>query len=370
MNILDKFKKYRVPISNEKMQDFCLPKKFKLQPQQLFLADYLSSKYSPWVLYDNIRGVLLYHQIGAGKTCTAISIAEKFKTKLHIMVILPAALIGNFVDELRSECTGEEYVTKSERKELKNLSHDNLLYKKIIDKINYRINKVYHILSYHKFVSLIQDNQIKNLNNTLLIIDEIQNMISLSGTFYKLLTRVINDSNDTLKLVLLSATPMFDKPVEIALTLNLLKKNDLLPLYKFNQTYINCEKTQAGINYSIINIPEFKNKIKNLISYYRGAPPQAYPETEFKIVKCNMSDFQYKSYLTSLSNEKNFIRGSFKDVDILNLPQNFFLGPRMISNISFPNKSIGEIGFSSFKGENLKIQNIKIQLFSLKEKQA
>ena len=50
-------------------------------------------------------------------------------------------------------------------------------------------------------------------------------MISLNGTFYKLLSYVINKSNDTLKILLMSATPMFDKPLEIALTLNLLKKN-------------------------------------------------------------------------------------------------------------------------------------------------
>jgi hypothetical protein len=71
-----------------------------------------------------------------------------------------------------------------------------------------------------------------------------------------------------------------------------------------------------------------------------------------------MSDFQYKSYLTSLSTKDNLIRGSFKNVDILNLPQSFFLGPRMISNVSFPNKSIGEVGYASFKGDALQMQNI------------
>jgi len=79
---------------------------------------------------------------------------------------------------------------------------------------------------------------------------------------------------------------------------------------------------------------------------------------EFKIVKCRMHDFQYKSYLTSLSSDDHYLRGSFKNVDILNLPRDFFLGPRMISNIAFPNKSVGELGFSSFKKDNLQIQNI------------
>jgi len=80
---------------------------------------------------------------------------------------------------------------------------------------------------------------------------------------------------------------------------------------------------------------------------------------EFKVIRCNMSDFQYKSYLTSLSKLDDNIKGFFKNVDLLKLPSDFFLGPRMISNISFPNKSIGNIGFSSFKDDKLQLQNIK-----------
>ena len=85
-DITKEFKKYIVQKSTETMEDFCLPKKFKFQPQQIFLRDFLSSKFSPWLLYNNdIRGTLLYHQIGAGKTCTAICIAEQFKKKLKII---------------------------------------------------------------------------------------------------------------------------------------------------------------------------------------------------------------------------------------------------------------------------------------------
>jgi hypothetical protein len=71
-----------------------------------------------------------------------------------------------------------------------------------------------------------------------------------------------------------------------------------------------------------------------------------------------MSDFQFKSYLTALSAEGDFVKGAFKNVDILNLPPNFFLGPRMVSNIAFPNKCIGEMGFSCFIEDKLMLQNI------------
>ena len=371
ISITKEFKKYKIPVSNEKMEEFCLPKKFTLQPQQKLLPDLLSSKLSPWTTNPNIRGILVFHQIGAGKTCTAITIAEEFKKKLNIVVVLPAALIGNFVNELRSECPGNEYITDEERQKIKELKPDNKTFEKIMEKSQERIEKYYTIYSYHKFISLIQKNEIKKLNNTLLIIDEVQNMISMSGVFYKSLKQIVDTSNDSLKIILLSATPMFDRPVEIALTLNLLKKNDLLPITKFNQEYMAIKTNSDGISYKAINLKDFRYKIHNLISYYRGAPPQAYPTTEFRTVKCTMSDFQYKSYLTSLSTEDSYIRGSFKNVDILNMPQNFFLGPRFISNVAFPNKSIGEIGYSSFRGDALQMQNISnysIKFFKIYQK--
>jgi hypothetical protein len=357
-DITKEFKKYKLPVSKEKMEDFCLPKKFTLQPQQKLLPDLLTSKFSPWKVYNYIRGILVFHQIGAGKTCTAIAIAEAFKKKLNIVVVLPAALIGNFVTELRSECPGDEYISHDDRIKLSELKPGDDQFDRIIKKSNEKIDKYYTIYSYHKFVALIKDNKIKKLDDTLLIIDEVQNMISLNGTFYSSLKKVIDSSNDSLKIILLSATPMFDRPVEVALTLNLLKRDNQFVINKFNQDYIRSKTTSAGIIYKAINLKHFRENVKNLISYYRGAPPQAYPKSELKTVKCHMSNFQYKSYLTSLSTEDKFLRGSFKGVDILNMPQNFFLGPRMISNIAFPNKSIGEVGYSSFRGQSLQIQNI------------
>ena len=370
-SITKEFKKYKIPLSNEKMEEFCLPKKFTLQPQQKLLPDLLSSKLSPWTTDPNIRGVLVFHQIGAGKTCTAIAITEEFKKKLNIIVVLPAALIGNFVNELRSECPGNEYVTEDERQKLKGLKPGDKTFEKIMEKSQERIEKFYTIYSYHKFVALIQENKIKKLNDTLLIIDEVQNMISMTGTFYKSLKQVVDASNDSLKIILLSATPMFDRPVEIALTLNLLKRDDLIPITKFNQEFMRIKTNSEGTTYKAVNLKNFRNKIHNLISYYRGAPPQAYPTAEFRAVRCTMSNFQYKSYLTSLSTEDNYMRGSFKNVDILNMPQNFFLGPRFISNVAFPNKSIGEVGYSSFRGQALQMQNIgeySIKFFKIYQK--
>ena len=348
MDITKKYKKYKIKPTNETMEDFCTPSNFKLQPQQAFISDYFSSKDAP-------RGMLLFHQIGAGKTCAAISIAEKMKNKLNVMVVLPAALVGNFMDELRSPCPGEnEYIKSSEKNKLSKLDFGSKEYDEIIKKTEERIKKVYTIYSYHKFVDLAQNNKIK-LKNTLLIIDEVQNMVSLTGTFYKVLKKLIDNSDNTLRIILLSATPMFDRPNEIGLTLNLLKPEHEFPIGSdFNQEFL----SGYGINYKAINMNKFLELSNGLISYYRGAPPYTYPEEIFKVVKCNMSDFQYKSYLTALSAEGDYVKGAFRNVDILNLPPNFFLGPRMVSNIAFPNKCIGEMGYSCFNNEYLLLQNV------------
>lgn len=343
--------KYKIKSDDKSMKEICIPKKFKLQISQKFLGDFFK--------FSKLKGILVYHKIGAGKTCTAINMAEKMKHKMNILVVLPASLIGNFKDELRSECPGDEYISKTDREKLKKLNPKDYKFQKIIEKSDKLINKFYTIYSYNKFVELIKNNKIK-LKNNLLIIDEIQNMISEDGSFYRNLKQVIENSDDKTRIILLSATPMFDKPVEIALTLNLLKPEVPLPIgLSFNNKFFSTRRISDGVYYRVKNIDKFKNMINNMISYYRGASPKAFPEENFKVVRCKMQDFQYKSYLSAMSTEDNFIRGSFKNVDILKLPNNFFIGPRIISNIAFPNKGIGMGGFNSFEEEALMIQNIK-----------
>ena len=54
-------------------------------------------------------------------------------------------------------------------------------------------------------------------------------MVSDDGKYYEVLYDTINKAPNDLRVVLLSATPMFDKPNEIALTLNLLRLPIPLP---------------------------------------------------------------------------------------------------------------------------------------------
>ena len=60
-------------------------------------------------LYTPYRGLLLYHGLGSGKTCTAIHIAESLKTDLNIVVMLPASLKTNFIDDGLKFCGDPKY---------------------------------------------------------------------------------------------------------------------------------------------------------------------------------------------------------------------------------------------------------------------
>ena len=52
-------------------------------------------------MYTPYRGLLLYHGLGSGKTCTSIAIAEGAKTHKRVFVMTPASLKMNFFSELK-----------------------------------------------------------------------------------------------------------------------------------------------------------------------------------------------------------------------------------------------------------------------------
>jgi superfamily II DNA or RNA helicase len=348
------FKQYRIKEKKQSMKDICFPTKFTYQNPQLFVSQFIN----PQTPYKNL---LIYHKIGAGKTCAGVKICEEWKHKKKIMVVVPAALVGNFYKELRSFCTGDEYISNKDRKRLSELNPDKDEYKSIIANSTRKINKFYTILSYHKFVNLAVEKQI-SLKNTLLLIDEVQNIVSECGTFYTTFMKAIHSAPVDLRIVLLSATPIFDKPMEMGLTLNLLRLDNEFPTgTKFNDMFIKTKKKNDETIYELKNVNKLKNMLSGCISYYKGAPDHVFPKKNLKLVKCQMSRFQYEAYRTVMEQE-GF--GRFGDSDILNLPNNFLIGPRIISNIAYPNKGIDQDGFDSFKGKALDYNMLK--LYSIK----
>ena len=95
------FNKYKQEIQDQATIETCDTKakdakqgEFNLMIHQRVVSDYLN-------LYTPYRGLLLYHGLGSGKTCTSISIAEGMKSQKKIFVLTLASLKANFFDQMK-----------------------------------------------------------------------------------------------------------------------------------------------------------------------------------------------------------------------------------------------------------------------------
>ena len=98
-------KNYRAEIMDESRVVSCEDRRsaeeFGLLTHQKIVKDYLNM-YSPY------RGLLLYHGLGSGKTCSSIAIAEGLKSDKRVFVMTPAFLRTNYMQELK-KCGDDVY---------------------------------------------------------------------------------------------------------------------------------------------------------------------------------------------------------------------------------------------------------------------
>jgi superfamily II DNA or RNA helicase len=165
----------------------------------------------------------------------------------------------NFRNELLSDCTNKEYLSELQKEFLLS-SKDPVSKKELMNKITRKINKIYNFMTYGTFVNQIlgikefekdiygrnttkqkrnkdgtlsrkkPTNAINNLNNTVIIIDEAHNVTN--NDVYIALSKILSVSYNY-RLVLLTATPMYDNLKEIIEISNLLNMNNpdnLLPI--------------------------------------------------------------------------------------------------------------------------------------------
>ena len=90
------FEPYRQEILKDKVPMTCDSKErdFSLLIHQKIVRDYINN-YTPY------RGILLYHGLGSGKTCSSIAIAEGMKSSKKIIIMTPASLKMNYIEELK-----------------------------------------------------------------------------------------------------------------------------------------------------------------------------------------------------------------------------------------------------------------------------
>jgi hypothetical protein len=135
--------------------------------------------------------------------------------------------------------------------------------------------------------------------NGLLIIDEAHRLVSSTGTSYrKLLFALKYHAHPKFRTVLLTGSPIYDKPYEFGLLINLLRPRIPFPdgPENFNEIFLTSDSTMKNVNL-------FKQMCNVYVSYFKGGNPEAYPYKKTIIMNHSMSPYQYSAYKRMLLKE-------------------------------------------------------------------
>jgi hypothetical protein len=236
-----------------------------LFPQQRIVRDFIQVN-SPY------RGILLYHELGSGKSGASIAAAEGYVGRRKCYVLSPASLSQNYENELMKisslglnlkkswtllkvdvkndetiKILKEKYAITSLKKDglvwiplyQDDLPNANIITQgkaysslsteektKINDMIVHIIRNRYTFISYNGLTQkLVNEIAKTGFNNSFVVIDEVHNFISRVVNGSKLARGVYNAlmAAKDCKLVLLSGTPIINNPYEIATLINLIR---------------------------------------------------------------------------------------------------------------------------------------------------
>jgi hypothetical protein len=280
--------------------------RFRLTPNQKIIKGFLSPN-TPY------NGVLLFHGTGTGKTCSAISMAEQFNsvfTKKHLVLVS-----GNLKDNFKKEvfdaakiatrpdggldldnipgCTGSRYV--------KGIPDRHRITKDTLDsKVRRLVNERWQMMAYGEFYNEYQklkesiDKITKNealskkrfdralaefYSDRVVIIDEAHTLRVAGENTKKRVPPIVEHMlrvSKNVKLILLTATPMYNYAKEIVYLLSLLLLNDKRiekPLTT-SEFFENDILTTAGksllVKYS-----------RGYVSYVSASDPKTFPARLF-----------------------------------------------------------------------------------------
>ena len=355
-------------------QQLCDNTEFELSPHQMFVRNFMSFE-TPY------NSLLLYHGLGTGKTCSAISVCEDMRTYLkqmgvvkRIIIVASPAVQDNFKVQLFDErklklvnglwnikaCTGNKFIKEINPMNMKGLDRN-----RVIRQIKRIISNAYNFQGYVEFSNYIQrimdrskkktddEDTIKRkqmralrkeFSNRMLVIDEVHNLrITDMGKVKPSSTNILKlaEYSDNLKLLVLSATPMFNSYLEIVWLINLLNLNDKrftikeADIFEKNGNFLQDDR---GVE---IGKELFIQKVTGYISYVRGNDPFTFP---------------YSIYPNEAQNERSLIHltnGGWQ------YPEIQLNGANIVSPISSLDLTIIDIGDYQYKGYQYILKSIK-----------
>lgn len=196
-----------------------------------------------------------------------------------------------------------------------------------------KVTKVFQIESHNVFINklfketkdgtwtkkehLTDKNSPLLSSSGILVIDEIQRLVSAGGILYnKLFTAIYQYMNPACRIVVLSATPIYDNPYELALTMNLLRPRMPFPLTKelFYSFFLgkydkndDCVRVKSNNYITDDSCVIHKNLLRMLsagyVSYFRGGNPNAYPYKRIIVLEHKMAKKQKEQYIDALKSD-------------------------------------------------------------------
>jgi len=292
----------------ERGKELCEQIDFELLPHQHFVRNFLS-------FHTPYNSLLLFHGLGTGKTCSGISVCEEMRDYMkqmginkRIIIIAPPNILDNFRLQLFDErklklingywnlnaCTGNKFI-----KEINPMNMRGLSKQQIVKQIKNIINSYYAFFGPDKFANYVErilaqfkdttDPDVKarreiaalkrEFSNRLILIDEVHNIRSEdseSKKVSKYLFPVIKNA-DNLKLLLLSATPMFNSYDEIIWLVNLMNINDGRPEITISDVFDKSGEFKTDDEGKEVGKELLIRKATGYISYLRGENPYSFP---------------------------------------------------------------------------------------------
>jgi hypothetical protein len=346
--------KYDGQLHNDikKYSDEIANAEYELQPHQAFVKNFMSFQ-TPY------SSLLLYHGLGTGKTCSAIGVGEDMREFMkqtgnnkRILIVATENVQDNFKLQLFDErklveingiwtiqgCLGNKLL-----KEI-NPTNMKMSREKIITSIKHLINQYYIFLGYIQFANYIiktmtgtQSQNVANrkkeeksmiqlakeeknidekaiqrlqheFNDRLIIIDEIHNIRKTSNNLetknHLVATNleILVHYAKNMRLLLLSATPMYNTYTEIVWLLNLMNINDRRGKIEIGNVFDQEGNFKKGGEELLIR------KATGYVSFVRGENPYTFPYRVYPSIfdkDHSLKHLEYPTYQMNLKKIKH-----------------------------------------------------------------
>jgi len=273
---------------------------------------YLLSPYTPY------NRMLVYYDVGVGKTCSAILVHQLHKQiqrgefRPTILITSGPSLEQNFKDQFIRKCPNIAkeftYANFVDQKGIKREVRSNFRFRRYGEFATYINGKVKNgkVITRPKTDDFIK----REFSNRIFILDE-GHILKNKGPRYKALMRVF-DNAENITVLILTGTPLTESPIEGITLLNLLKRKE--DRIKINESKF-LNKYYDGLEFKTEKEGELLEIYKGLVTYLKQTAEietpvfvenPSIPNTfkDFKTYNLEMSDFQRKVYMESLKEKK------------------------------------------------------------------